>query len=49
MLDDFVLFLIYDEEEIDASYRIKTKEELITRFCSCLNWKSPQGAIIEKI
>lgn len=49
MLDDFVLFLIYDEEEIDASYRIKTKEELITRFCSCLNWKSPQGAVIEQI
>lgn len=48
-IDDFAIFLIRDEEEIDDRYRIKTKDELIDIFCSCLKWDSPKGALITKL
>lgn len=47
-LDDFAIFLIRDEEEIDEKYKINTKEELTKIFCSCLNWNSLEGALIIK-
>lgn len=48
-LDDFAIFLIRDEEEIDARYNINSKEELIGIFCNCLNWNSLEGALITKL
>lgn len=48
-LDDFAIFLIRDEEEIDARYKINSKEELIGIFCNSLNWNSLEGALITKL
>lgn len=48
-LENFAIFLIRDEEEIDARYRVNTKEDLTRIFCNCLNWDSPEGALITKL
>lgn len=47
-IDQFIIFLICDEEEIAERYQVNTKEELIDIFCSCLKWDSPRGALIIK-
>lgn len=48
-LENFVVFLIRDEEEIDKMYRIRTKEEFLNTLCNCLKWESPEGAVITKL
>ena len=47
-LNEFAIFLIRDEEEIDVSYKINTKEEMIEILCNCLRWDSPKGVLITK-
>lgn len=47
-LDDFIIFLIRDEEEIDMKYQLNHSDELIPVFCSCLQWDAPKGALIIK-
>lgn len=48
-IDDFIIFLIRDEEEIDEKYKVTTKEELLDVFCNCFKWDSPKGALITKL
>ena len=48
-LDDFVVFLIRDEEEIDIKYPLHHPDELLPAFCSCLKWDAPKGALITKL
>lgn len=48
-LETFYVFLIRDEEEIDKTYYIRTKEEFLNTFCNCLNWELPEGAVITKL
>lgn len=48
VLDEFMVFLIRDEEEIDSRYWIHSKEDLINTICNCLLWTSPEGAILIK-
>ena len=48
-LDEFAIFLIRDEEEMEERYRINTSKELIRTFCNCFNWDNPKGALITKL
>lgn len=48
-LNDFVVFLIRDEEEIDMKYKLNHSDELIPVFCSCLQRDAPKGALIIKL
>lgn len=48
-LNDFVVFLIRDEEEIDMKYKLNQSDELIPVFCSCLQRDAPKGALIIKL
>jgi hypothetical protein len=47
-LNSFLIFFIRDEENIDNSYKIHTKGELIDKICECLLWSSPKGAVFIK-
>lgn len=47
-LNDYAIFLIRDEEEVDVCYKLNINDELIKIFCNCLKWDSPKGALIIK-